>query len=164
MPAQSSRERAPLRSLSPVFDGPEARGRGCSVQPDRKGVRPSRWAHLCCGLLCLGCDAVTSFQGTVRNVAGEPMAAAQVRVVIANSGRSVKRECDSEGRYRVALTHGLRPGVIRMTVVHEGYRPAEVDLQANRDYKCDAALLQSADMGSGSAIRCRELDLRRGSR
>jgi hypothetical protein len=118
-------------------------------------------AVLCCGLACAACDAITSVRGTVRDPAGQPISSAHVEVGFVRRSTPVRmRRSDASGRYETSLTHGLRPGPIRMRTQGDGFRTAETQMDANKDYECDATLSPLGTEAAPSSVTCRELRVR----
>jgi hypothetical protein len=101
----------------------------------------SLWTQLVlCSTHVLAQSTTAQITGTITDPSGAAIPAAQISVASDSTGLSRQTNSGTAGTYTVAL---LPPGVYRVTVVHDGFKPVTrsgVELQVDQVARLDFAL------------------------
>jgi len=81
-------------------------------------------------VLLMGCDAITSVRGVVRDQNGQPLAEASVKLLATRSGRTAQRSTAADGFFSVEIIHGVLPGPFRLEISKNGYVTFTQDIKA----------------------------------
>lgn len=107
--------------------------------------RPARRAvyAVVLAVVLVGCDGHTSVKGVVSTMDGRPVAGASVHLAPVEDVRpNADTKSAGDGSYYIGMTHAPSwTVVLRLTVTKDGYRTFSKEYQANKNYRCDVALV-----------------------
>ncbi len=163
MPAQSSRERAPLRSLSPVFDGRDGGVTGMRARWTRQRLMATlvvSWS-LACTMPPGG-----GVSGTVVDASGKPMAGVEltltwtprifgIPVPFADPAR-VPTTTNDVGYFRVVWPHGDRHEGPLLEIGIRGYAPVAERVPIGTA-ECGVVLVAAGATDKRSKANCRQV-------